>query len=249
MPEAGAAFQNAQSFFQRGRSHMKILVAGLCAVFSYLISGLNPAIILSKAVYHQDIRTVGSKNPGFTNFRRTYGKKLAWFVFFLDLLKAAVLCLIGGAVFARLMGSRAFGVAFAGLFAVLGHAYPVYYGFRGGKGFSVSLSVLFFLDWRAGLIAAAVLVILLLSVKIMSVASLSSLIVGTVAAGLLKTDLPAVFLYAVCVLFVLFRHRENLHRLIHGQERKFTFRKQSVPPESVPEEPAAPAECGSGESA
>ena len=67
------------------------LLSGLCA---YLLGGVNPAIVLSKLLYHQDIRTQGSKNPGFTNFKRVYGNRYAWFVLALDLSKAAILCCI-----------------------------------------------------------------------------------------------------------------------------------------------------------
>ena len=140
---------------------MKALAYIISAVFAYFVSGLNPAIIMSKAIYKKDIRTCGSGNPGFTNFKRVFGNKYAWFVFVLDILKGAVISVVAGLLFRAYVGSWALGVAYAGLFAMLGHAFPIYYGFKGGKGFLVCLSTVWFIDWRAGAIATAVLVIML----------------------------------------------------------------------------------------
>ena len=67
---------------------MKIILCFIAAISGYLIGGINPAIVLSKAIYHKDIRTLGSKNPGFTNFKRVFGPKYAWFVFLLDIFFA-----------------------------------------------------------------------------------------------------------------------------------------------------------------
>ena len=116
---------------------MKALAYIISAVFAYFVSGLNPAIIMSKAIYKKDIRTCGSGNPGFTNFKRVFGNKYAWFVFVLDILKGAVISVVAGLLFRAYVGSWALGVAYAGLFAMLGHAFPLYYGFKGGKGLDV----------------------------------------------------------------------------------------------------------------
>ena len=141
---------------------MKIFCFIVSAVFAYCVSGLNPAIIMSKAIYKKDIREYGSGNPGFTNFKRVFGNKYAWFVFALDILKGAVISVSAGLLFRQYVGSWQFGVAYAGIFALLGHAFPVFYGFKGGKGFLVCLSTLWFIDWRAGAIAAVVLTVLLI---------------------------------------------------------------------------------------
>ena len=127
---------------------MKVLVWILAAVVGYLVAGINPAIVFSKLIYHQDIRTLGSGNPGFTNFKRVFGNKYAWFVFALDLLKSALVCFLFGLWFNALFGWYQLGVAYTAVFSVIGHAYPIYYGFKGGKGFLVCLSVLYLLDWR-----------------------------------------------------------------------------------------------------
>ena len=205
---------------------MKALAYIISAVFAYFVSGLNPAIIMSKAIYKKDIRTCGSGNPGFTNFKRVFGNKYAWFVFVLDILKGAVISVVAGLLFLAYVGSWALGVAYAGLFAMLGHAFPIYYGFKGGKGFLVCLSTVWFIDWRAGAIATAVLVIMLPLTKYMSLSTMSALVAGAVAVAAFGGGLAVSIMYAVCVLFVIVRHKQNIVRLFQGTESKFSFGKK-----------------------
>ncbi len=205
---------------------MKALAYIISAVFAYFVSGLNTAIIMSKAIYKKDIRTCGSGNPGFTNFKRVFGNKYAWFVFVLDILKGAVISVVAGLLFRAYVGSWALGVAYAGLFAMLGHAFPIYYGFKGGKGFLVCLSTVWFIDWRAGAIATAVLVIMLPLTKYMSLSTMSALVAGAVAVAAFGGGLAVSIMYAVCVLFVIVRHKQNIVRLVQGTESKFSFGKK-----------------------
>lgn len=205
---------------------MKAFAYIISAVFAYFVSGLNPAIIMSKAIYKKDIRTCGSGNPGFTNFKRVFGNKYAWFVFVLDILKGAVISVVAGLLFRAYVGSWVLGVAYAGLFAMLGHAFPIYYGFKGGKGFLVCLSTVWFIDWRAGAIATAVLVIMLPLTKYMSLSTMSALVAGAVAVAAFGGGLAVSIMYAVCVLFVIVRHKQNIVRLVQGTESKFSFGKK-----------------------
>lgn len=205
---------------------MKALAYIISAVFAYFVSGLNPAIIMSKAIYKKDIRTCGSGNPGFTNFKRVFGNKYAWFVFVLDILKGAVISVVAGLLFRAYVGSWALGVAYAGLFAMLGHAFPIYYGFKGGKGFLVCLSTVWFIAWRAGAIATAVLFIMLPLTKYMSLSTMSALVAGAVAVAAFGGGLAVSIMYAVCVLFVIVRHKQNIVRLVQGTESKFSFGKK-----------------------
>lgn len=207
---------------------MRIAIWLIAAVCAWLIGGVNLAITLSRAVYHEDIRTVGSKNPGFTNFKRQYGNRYAWFVFFFDLLKGAVTCLLFGFWFAFLGYDFRFGAACTGLFVMLGHAFPPQYKFKGGKGFLVLLSELFVLDVRAGLAAFAVMVILLLLTKYMSLATMCALVFGAALLFVFSCPLPAAILYAVCVLFMIVRHKENIGRLLSGTEKKFYLGSKKV---------------------
>lgn len=198
-----------------------LYIAG--ALAAYLISGWNPAITFSKAIYKTDIRTCGSKNPGFTNFKRCFGNKWAWFVLALDLLKAALVVLLFAQVFELRMGLYQFGAAFTGLFAVLGHAYPVWYRFKGGKGFLVSLSTVWVTDWRVGLIVTVVMVVLLLTTKYMSLATVAATLCSPLLLLLFHAPLSAVLLNTAMVVFVALRHRENFKRLMAGTESKFTL--------------------------
>ena len=118
---------------------MKILLYILSALTAYLVAGWNPAITFSRAIYKKDIRECGSGNPGFTNFKRSFGNRWAWFVLLLDLFKAAVVVGIFALLFEQYFGMYQLGAAYTGLFALLGHAFPIWYGFKGGKGFLVSL--------------------------------------------------------------------------------------------------------------
>ena len=120
----------------------KIILYVVGAVCAYLVGGINPAIVMSKLIYHKDIRTLGSKNPGFTNFKRVFGGKYAWLVFALDLLKSALLCVIFGPIFAKVCGSFSLGAAYVGAFChartrlsrlVRIYGRKMLFGWRGGR--------------------------------------------------------------------------------------------------------------------
>lgn len=203
---------------------MKIAIFLIAAICAYLLSGVNPAIVLSKLIYHQDIRELGSKNPGFTNFKRVFGSKYAWFVFVLDILKSVVLCLMFGWLFSAVGLSFQLGVAYTGFFAMLGHAYPVWYHFEGGKAFLVAAAAIFFIDWRVGLIAMGIMMILLFTVKYMSLSVIVAAISCPISLALFGADSWAVIvIVSVSTLFLIYRHKENIKRLLNGTESKFSL--------------------------
>jgi len=200
----------------------EILLYVSAALVSYLISGLNPAIILSNLIYKRDIRNEGSGNPGFTNFKRVFGNKFAWFVFALDIIKAAIPFVVFGFLFDKYLDARQFGVAYAGVFAFLGHVFPCWYGFKGGKGFLVNLATIWFIDWRAGIIATVVMVVLVLVIKYMSVATMVALVLAAISLLVFTVDSIWIFaMYMCCVLFMIYKHKENIKRLMNGTESKF----------------------------
>ncbi len=192
--------------------------AALCG---YLISGLNPAIILSKAIYHKDIRECGSGNPGFTNFKRSFGGKLAWCVLILDLTKAAIVALVFGFLFKAQLGDFQLGAVYTGAFAMLGHAYPIFYKFKGGKGFLVSLSTMWVVDWRSGLIATVLMVILLLTTKYMSLSTVAAMLTCPLTLWLFDSSLTVILICTGIVLFMAIRHYQNFIRLFKGTENRF----------------------------
>ena len=201
-----------------------ILLFIIAGVTAYLISGLNPAIILSKLIYHADIREKGSKNPGFTNFKRVFGSRYAWYVFALDILKSVLPCLLFAILFERFCGMWQIGAAFTGLASMIGHVFPVWYGFKGGKGFLVEVGAVYVIDWRAGLIATAVFLILLFTVKYMSLASICFAIAAPVAYAVFGPDhWTALVILIVCSLILILRHHTNIGRLFKGTESKFSL--------------------------
>lgn len=197
----------------------------LAAIAGYLVGSWNPAITLSKAIYHKDIRTCGSGNPGFTNFKRTFGNRYAWWVLALDLTKGAAVTLIFALLLENTGNIWVRGAAYTGLFVLLGHAYPVWYQFHGGKGFLVTLSVLWVMEPRVGLFATVIMVVLLLTTKYMSLSTVTALLISPILLWLMGTDGIAVGLASVMVVFVALRHKENFKRLRNGTEAKFVLRK------------------------
>lgn len=202
---------------------MEILLYVVSALTAYLVSGWNPAITLSKLIYKKDIRICGSGNAGFTNFKRVFGNKYAWWVFALDLLKSAVVTAVFAYLFEKVCGRYAFGAAYTGFFAVLGHAYPVWYGFKGGKGFLVSLSEVWIIDWRVGFTATLIMVFLLLLTKYMSLSTVVAMLTVPLFLIVFEHSFDTVITVAVTVLFIAYRHRENFKRLKNGTESKFYF--------------------------
>lgn len=201
---------------------MEVLLYALAALTAYLVAGWNPAITFSKAVYKKDIRTCGSGNPGFTNFRRTFGNKLAWWVLALDLSKAAVVVVLYACLFAKYsVGAFSLGAAYTGVFAMLGHAFPVWYGFKGGKGFLVCMSIAWVMDWRVGLFAFLLMTVLLLTTKYMSLSTVVAMLCAIAVFAVHKMPPIPLCLYAACAVFMAVRHMENFKRLVKGTESKF----------------------------
>lgn len=200
-----------------------ILIALLC----YLIGGVNAAIIMSKLIYHEDIREKGSGNPGFTNFKRVYGNNaISWSVMFMDILKAALPVFLVAFYMRNNFDMWQFGAAFAGLFAMIGHCFPVWYGFKGGKAFMAGFGTIWFVDWRMALIAMAVFFIVLGIWKYMSVASCTASITCPIALAILGPS--AWYVWVICLvsaLLVIVRHSSNFKKLKAGTESKFSLHK------------------------
>ena len=202
---------------------MKMIICALAALCGYVIAGMNPAIIISKAVYRKDIRECGSGNPGFTNFRRCFGNKWAFLVLLLDLTKAAAVTALFAWLLSREGVDFQLAAAYTGVFCLLGHAFPFQFKFKGGKGFLVCLSIFFVIDFRVGLIATVLLHGLLLITKYMSVSTVTTLLVCPIFLYLFGSSLSVAIITFCCALFVAIRHNENFVRLKNGAEPKFSF--------------------------
>ena len=191
----------------------------LCLIFGYLFGSLNFAIIYSK-LKGDDIRRHGSGNAGATNVLRTYGKGAGALVFALDILKGVIAVLI-----IRMVFSERILECIAALGAILGHNFPLYYKFAGGKGVSTSFAVLMVLHYPTALIA---LLVFLATVLISKYVSLSSIMasIGAIVASLIffRINEFSVFCIIIGVLCII-RHHANIKRLINGTENKLAKRK------------------------
>jgi len=205
---------------------MKMLLYVLAAVCGYVIAGMNPAIALSKAIYKKDIRECGSGNPGFTNFKRSFGNKWAWWVLVLDLSKAAVVVGLFAWLLSRQGVDFQFGAAYTGIFCMLGHAFPFQFKFKGGKGFLVCLSTMYVIDWRVGLIATGIMIGLLLITKYMSLSTTLAMLLCPILLIPFGASVPVILMALACAVFMAVRHNENFKRLIKGTESKFTLKSK-----------------------
>ena len=195
----------------------------LTALFSYLLGNLNGAILLSRLVEKDDVRRHGSGNAGFTNFFRNYGKATSLLVILIDGAKTALSCLLGAFLLGK-YGLGTEGMLLGGLCATLGHDFPAFLGFRGGKGIVCGFAAALVTDWRIGLLLLALFAVTYLSTKYVSLASLLCAVGFLVLFPLFYPGKSLVILLsAVMALLAIFLHRENLKRLLKGQERKTDF--------------------------
>lgn len=194
----------------------------LAFLAAYLIGSINSAIIVSKIMLHDDIRKYGSGNAGATNALRTLGKKGAIPVVIGDLLKAVIAIL-----FAKIICSdSSLAVYIAGIGVVLGHNFPIYFGFRGGKGILVSLVAILFADPKIGLIAAVSAILIMAITKYVSLGSISGAVIFLVLGLTFRFgDVYFCIFAAIISLLAIIRHKTNIQRLLNGTESKLSFKK------------------------
>lgn len=204
---------------------MAVSIALIC-VLGYLLGGINGAILLSKLVEKDDVRRHGSGNAGFTNFFRNYGKRTSLLVILIDAAKAAASCLLGGWLLGK-YGLRTEGMLLGGLAATLGHDFPAFLGFRGGKGIVCGFAAALVTDWRVGLILLAVFALVYFLTHYVSLASVLCALGFFISFWLFYPGRPFVLILSGCLsALAIFLHRENIGRLVRGQERKTYFFKR-----------------------
>lgn len=204
---------------------MAVSIALIC-VLGYLLGGINGAILLSKLVEKDDVRRHGSGNAGFTNFFRNYGKRTSLLVILIDAAKAAASCLLGGWLLGK-YGLRTEGMLLGGLAATLGHDFPAFLGFRGGKGIVCGFATALVTDWRVGLILLAVFALVYFLTHYVSLASVLCALGFFASFWLFYPGRPFVLILSGCLsALAIFLHRENIGRLVRGQERKTYFFKR-----------------------
>ncbi len=191
-------------------------------LLGYFLGCLNGSVMVSHFVIRDDVRQHGSGNAGLTNFYRTYGAKYALGVILFDMGKTVVACLLGGAMFNHLFGDWQLGVLLGGLGCELGHMFPVFFGFKGGKGILSGGTLVWLLNWRVALIAWGLFAALWLLTRYVSLGSVSAAASMPISTWFLCGHNPLyTVLGAVIAALVVWCHRDNIRRLLKGQERKF----------------------------
>ena len=210
---------------------MTVVLAVSIALIAYFCGCFNGAVIVSKYILHDDVRNHGSGNAGLTNFHRTFGGALTFVVILTDMLKAVVALWLSGVVLECLFPGEPeimFVLAkyWAALFCLLGHMFPCMFGFKGGKGILSGGTVALMIDWRLALVVWGGFLILVILTRYVSL--------GSVWAG---ASFPFISWYCyphpiivvlafLCGGLVVWQHRGNIQRLIHGNERKLSFHKK-----------------------
>ena len=193
----------------------------LVMLLSYFFGCFNGSFMVSHFIIRDDVRKHGSGNAGLTNFYRTYGAKYALLVIACDMGKTVAACLLGSFFFRCLGWDGTLGTLLAGLGCELGHIFPVFYGFRGGKGILSGWFIAWTIDWRIGLLIGVVFFVTYLITKYVSLGSVLASITFAVGFVVFQHDhvyvmAGGIFMGALCV----FMHRANILRLIRGEERK-----------------------------
>ena len=201
----------------------------IVVIIAYLIGSINFSVILSKKMAGFDLRDKGSGNAGTTNVLRTVGKKAAIITLICDILKGVVAILIAILANKLVEGSNgALLVQFAGVAVILGHTFPIFFGFKGGKGVATSLGVLIMSNWQIGLICLVFALILIALTQMVSVGSIAAAILYPVLTLFIPQNyiIPGNYLIysVVLAVIIVFNHRENVKRLLKGTENKISFK-------------------------
>ncbi len=192
----------------------------ILAVAAYLIGSINFSILLSRIIGKQDIRKSGSGNAGATNMLRTYGKKMGVITLLLDVLKGIVAILI-----CRILDVGVEWEYVCAVAVILGHNFPLYFGFKGGKGVATSLGTVLMLDWKIGLIVAVVAISIMATTRYVSLGSIIGgiiFIIAQIISMLLIGEFNLTILVCVIIMGTLLvaRHHANIKRLLNGTESK-----------------------------
>jgi glycerol-3-phosphate acyltransferase PlsY len=199
----------------------------LTAMLSYLLGCFNGSILVSKYVFHNDVRAHGSGNAGLTNFYRTFGGPWTFMVVLGDVVKVVIAIFLCRWIMAPFGSAAVVQVSYwSNLFVMLGHVFPAFFRFRGGKGVLSAGTAVAILDWR---VFCLVMGLFLLGVACTRWVSLGSILAGiTFPFGvwlIAKADLFSIICSALCGVLLLIMHRQNIVRLFKGEERKFQFSK------------------------
>lgn len=201
----------------------------IVAIIAYLIGSINFSVILSKKMAGFDVREKGSGNAGTTNMLRTVGKKAAVITLICDILKGVVAILLAMFIGNIVKSSNsALLVQIAGVAVIIGHTFPIFFKFKGGKGVATSLGVLIMSNWQIGLICLVFALILMALTKMVSVGSIAAAILYPVLTLFIPQNYIVdgnYLIYSIILaVLIVFNHRKNVKRLLNGTENKISFK-------------------------
>ncbi len=199
------------------------LIATIVSIIGYLSGSLSSAVIVCKLLKLPDPREHGSKNPGATNVVRVGGKKAGALVFLGDVLKALIPILTVKYFF----GDNHFAIAGVGIGAFLGHLYPLFFGFKGGKGVATLVGVLLGIHWLVFLTFGIIWLVVLSSTKYVSLASIIAPFVAAVSAYFYHLSNIFIVAFVILAVLVAYRHKDNIVRVLNGTEPKIGKNKKS----------------------
>lgn len=209
----------------------------IVAILAYLIGSVNFGVIISKKMAGFDVREKGSGNAGSTNVLRTVGKKAAAITLLCDVLKGVVSVLIAVVVgkFVKDV-TPAILVELAAFFAIVGHTFPIFFKFKGGKGVATSLGIVLLVNWKIGLICLVFALAIMAITRMVSLGSISAAVLFAVLvifagnfenAFIVEYDFSFVIFAIAVAALVIFNHRSNLKRIMNGTENKLSFKKKA----------------------
>ena len=204
----------------------------IIAVIAYLIGSINFSVIIRRKITGFDVREKGSGNAGTTNMLRAVGKKAALITLLCDILKGVVailIALIAGKIANNV--DKALLIQIAGILVVLGHTFPIFFEFKGGKGVATSLGVLLMTNWQIGLICLVFAIVIMLFSRMVSMGSVGAAILFPVLTLFINNNFIVeasgikYFIYSlILALIVIFNHRENIKRIANGTQNKLSFK-------------------------
>lgn len=185
-------------------------------LLAYLIGSIPMGLIFGKLIWKKDLRRFGSRNIGATNAWRIIGKKAGLLIFFLDFLKGEVGALLGAVI----IGTPA-AMVLGGFFAIIGHIFSLFIGFKGGKGVATGLGVLAMLMPKVTAIVFIVWLVLVLLTRYVSIGSVVAAVLAPILAAVFKAPAEFFAFALAAAVIIVWRHRENLARLKSGRENRF----------------------------
>lgn len=224
-------FRPVYAFIMAVSAAYLLWIMALIAVPAYLLGCFNGAVIVSKYILRDDIRTHGSGNAGLTNFYRTFGGPLTLGVILCDVIKAVLSILIGVLIVSMTIGSNgmygAYAKYWAGLWCLLGHMFPCMFHFKGGKGILSGGTIAIMIDWRIALVVWGGFLVLAVLTRYVSLGSCWAGASFPFATWFVYQDVILLVLSILIGGLILYMHRGNIKRLFTGTENKFSLHKKS----------------------